>query len=397
MLSKKIFFKNNLFKSNKKIINYTKNSFIKLREEYIKDEVPVLRSFNKNYKFSYSNNLVSKFKNFNFFNIIGIGGSILGAKAIYSFLRNKSKKNFCFIDNLSENNFIKEKINKLRAINIFISKSGNTLETIINFNIFYKRIKKKNINLFITEKKNNSLREIANKFKGQIIEHKDYIGGRYSVMSETGMLPAQLMGLNVNKFKNLNNLINNQNFIKNLISNVASLSALINKNIYNSVLLNYDPDMNDFCIWYQQLIAESLGKKNKGIFPIISTMPRDNHSLLQLYLDGPKVNFFTIFFSKHANENNIDRNFLPKNFHYLKNKNLEAILFAQKKATEKIFMKKKISFRSFDILKKDEEQLGIMFTFFVLETILLSKFLKVNPYDQPAVENLKKTTKNILL
>ena len=241
------------------------------------------------------------------------------------------------------------------------------------------------------------MREIADKLRCQVIEHKNFIGGRYSVMSETGMLPAQLMGLNPNKFKNLNYLIKNKNFINDLISNVSSISKLINKKNYNSVILNYDPDINDFCFWYQQLMAESLGKKNKGIFPIISTMPKDNHSLFQLYLDGPRNNFFTIFFSKHITKINLSNSFLPKKFQYLKNKNLENILSSQKKATENIFNKKKIPYRSFYILKKDEEQLGVLFTFFVLETILLSKFLKINPFDQPAVENIKKTTKNILL
>ena len=211
------------------------------------------------------------------------------------------------------------------------------------------------------------------------------------------MLPAQLMGLSPNRFKNLNYLIKNRNFINNLISNVTSISELINKKKYNSVILNYDPDINDFCFWYQQLMAESLGKKSKGIFPIISTVPKDNHSLFQLYLDGPKNNFFTIFFSKQIRKIYLSNTFLPKKYEYLKGKNLANILSSQKEATENVFVKKKIPYRSFNILEKNEEQLGVLFTFFVLETILLSKFLKINPFDQPAVESVKKMTKNILL
>ena len=398
MLSKKIIFRNNLIRSNKaNVINFTKNSIQKLKEEYFKGKIPMLSSFSKNYKLGYSKKLLKKINSFYFFNIIGMGGSILGTKAIYSFLKSKIKKKFNFIDNLSENNFINKTKKKFKEVNIFISKSGNTLETIINLNFFLKKNKTKDVNLFITEKNNNSLREIAYQLRCQIIEHKNFIGGRYSVMSETGMLPAQLMGLNLNKFKNFNYLIKNRNFINNLVSNVSSISQLINKKNYNSVILNYDPDISDLCFWYQQLMAESLGKKNKGIFPIISTVPKDNHSLFQLYLDGPKNNFFTFFFSKHTTKLNLSNSFLPKKFQYLKGKNLEDILLSQKRATERIFNKKKIPYRSFYILKKNEEQLGILFTFFVLEIILLSKFLKINPFNQPAVESIKKSTKNILL
>ena len=398
MLSKKILFKNNLTRSIKtNLYNFTKNSFEKIKEEYLKGKIPMLFSFNKDYKLGYSKKFIKKLSGFYFFNIVGMGGSVLGAKAIHSFLKKKIKKKFNFIDNLSENNFINRNEKKFKKVNIFISKSGDTLETIVNLNFFLKKTNKNDINAFITKKKYNSLREIADKLGSEIIEHKNFIGGRYSVMSETGMLPAQLMGLSPNKFKNLNYLIKQKNFINDLISNVSSISELINKKNYNSVILNYDPDINDFCFWYQQLMAESLGKKRKGIFPIISTLPKDNHSLFQLFLDGPKNNFFTIFFSKHAGKINLSNHFLPKKFQYLKDKNLENILSSQKKSSENVFIKKQIPYRSFNILEKNEEQLGVLFTFFVLETILLSKFLKIDPFDQPAVEGIKKSTKNILL
>ena len=109
------------------------------------------------------------------------------------------------------------------------------------------------------------------------------------------MLPAQLLGLNEAKFKRFNNLIKNKSFLNSLISNVSFIFKCVSKGKKNSVILNYDESSENLFKWYQQLTAESLGKKNKGIFPIISSMPKDNHSLLQLYLDGPKNNFFTFF------------------------------------------------------------------------------------------------------
>ena len=165
----------------------------------------------------------------------------------------------------------------------------------------------------------------------------------------------------------------------------------------NSINLKYDPDMNDLGYWYQQLIAESLGKKGKGFIPMVSIMPKDHHSLLQLYLDGPKNNFFTIFASRHQKKYRLSNYLIPKSIKYIAKKNLETILYAQRKAMENALIKNRIPFRIFYFLKKREQELGTIFTFFVLETILLSRLMKLNPFDQPAVENVKQDTKKILL
>jgi glucose-6-phosphate isomerase len=143
-------------------------------------------------------------------------------------------------------------------------------------------------------------------------------------------------------------------------------------------------------------VAESLGKKGMGIFPIVSSMPKDNHSLLQLYLDGPKNNFFTIFYAyEKKNKNNAIKNYFNLE-NYIKNKSINDILEAKKVATENVFLKNKLPFRSINIYNKNEEVLGELFTFFILETILLGKIMKINPFDQPAVELIKKETKIIL-
>lgn len=145
------------------------------------------------------------------------------------------------------------------------------------------------------------------------------------------------------------------------------------------------------------MIAESLGKNNQGILPIISTMPKDNHSVMQLFLDGFKNNFFTFFFVNELRSPKINSNSILLSHKFLKNKNLNQILFAQKVATEKVFKDKNIPFRSFQVMKRDEKSLGELFCFFILETILLAKMLKINPYDQPAVELIKIETKKKLI
>ena len=165
----------------------------------------------------------------------------------------------------------------------------------------------------------------------------------------------------------------------------------------NSIILNYDESSYNLFRWYQQLVAESLGKNSKGVLPIISEMPKDNHSLMQLYLDGNKNSFFTFFDVKNYDSPKIKKKKIFSIYKYLKKHDLFSIKSAQKKATINVFKAKGIPFRTFEVLKKNEETLGELFTFFMLETILLGKMLKINPYDQPAVELIKKETKKILI
>ena len=385
MFSKNITFIN--FK-NKKIKNIKAKTNNLKKYEWLKN-YPLLKSFTKSFKYSYSKKYINKYKFYKDFRLIGMGGSILGTEAIYQFLRHRIKKNFYF-----HNNLIPQIKNLKKMPNIVVSKSGETLETISNFNIILKN--KNNKNIIITENTNNYLRRLSNKIKSDIFEHKNYIGGRYSVLSEVGMLPAELMGLNEKNFKKFNYLIKNKRFLENLIINVENIIHYVKKNKKNSIILNYDESSENFFKWYQQLTAESLGKKSKGITPIISSMPKDNHSLLQLYLDGPKNCFFTFFNVTSKTSNKQSNKFILDDKKYLKNKNLSEILEAQEKSTQNIFRKKNIPFRSFKIKKKDENTLGELFCFCVLETILLGHALKVNPLDQPSVELIKTETKRLL-
>ena len=384
MLTQNISFKNFLTK-NRNILVKNKLNLI------LKEKNQVINSLSKSYKDSFSKKNINHFNKKFDYRIIGMGGSTLGAQAIYDFLKKKIKKKFIFVDNLNafKNNKAKKNLN-----NLIISKSGNTTETIVNANIL---IKKKDRNLIITEKKKSYLSLLAEKLKAEVVDHNNYIGGRYSVLSEVGMLPAELMGLNYKNFRQLNNLVKNKSFMKALISNVEATIYFLKAKKFNSIIINYDEQSTNLFDWYQQLVAESLGKKKKGILPIISVMPKDNHSVMQLYLDGFKNNFFTFFYSHENNSSKINNETVLLEQKFLKYKDINQIMYAQKKATEFVFKKKNIPFRSFEIKKRDEKTLGELFCFFILETILIGKALKINPYDQPAVELIKKETKKILL
>ena len=374
----------------KKIIN---NIFYSLDEK--KDALHSLsKRFNLNFKLPH----LVRFNKYKSVVLIGMGGSALGAEALYSFFRDTIKKRFFFFDNLDQLKIekIKKKLNLKNCLFIIISKSGNTLETLINSNLFKDKINKKNT-IVITEKKINLLNMFAKNNNILHIDHKDYIGGRYSVLSETGMIPGYFMGLKINLFRKylLDFFKSKEKSI--LINNVIKLSHVYKYRKINSIImLNYAPEVNEFLYWCQQLIAESLGKKGKGILPVVSLAPKDHHSLLQLYLDGPKDKLFYIFSLKLNKKMKINKNVFGKNFRYAESKDFSLTKEAQKKALVHVLKSKNIPYQEFVINKKNEETLGKLFSYFIMETVLVGEMIGVNPYDQPAVEEVKILTKKYL-
>ena len=214
MLTKNINLKfSKTLKKNKKIFDKLKVLFEKKNQ--------ILNSLSSQYKDSFKKKDIIKFKDYQNVTVIGMGGSVLGSRAIYNFLKSKIKKEFTFKDD-----FDLENTSKKKKLNLIISKSGNTLETISNANVI---INKKHPNIFITENKNSYLMNLAKKLKAEIIHHNNFIGGRYSVLSEVGMLPASLMGLKVNKFRRFNELIKNKSFVNSLVTNVTNTMQQIKK------------------------------------------------------------------------------------------------------------------------------------------------------------------------
>jgi len=392
--------RNNFFlkKPTLKIFKSANNQITKSFKS-INSNKDALNIFSENFELNLNKNELKKFKKFKNIAIIGMGGSSLGTKAIFSFLEDKIKKNLFFLDNLNltELQNFEKKLDIKVTLFIIISKSGNTLETLVNANFLKNKISKKN-SIIISERNNNLLKLFADKCNIYFIEHKNYIGGRYSVLSEVGMVPAYLMNLNIKLFRqNLLKLFTGEKK-KILINSVAQLKEIYRLKKINSIIfLNYAPELTDFLFWCQQLIAESLGKNGLGLMPIISIAPRDHHSLLQLYLDGPKDKLFYIFSSNQKDPAKTNSNIFGKGFNYAENKNFNKIKLSQKKALIQALKNKKISFREFEINKSNESTLGELFGYFMLETIFLGKVLGIDPYNQPAVEEVKILTKKNLI
>ncbi len=369
------------------------SSNIKIINDMITQNSTLLKYLINNSKFEIK---FKKFKKFKTILIIGMGGSILGAKAIYDFLKHKTKKNFIFIDNLDEDYLksIKKNNNLSKSLFIIISKSGNTTETISNTYFFKSFLKSKNT-IILTENKKSFLRNLAKEKKFNFLEHKKFIGGRYSVLSEVGMLPAYLMGFKVENFKkNLGKFIYNKKII---LSSANLINKLKIKNAKILVFFNYVPELNNFLYWSQQLFAESLGKNKKGFIPVISNAPKDHHSLLQLYLDGPKDKVFYIFSSSKRGNLKTKSDFFNDNVKYLRKKKYNDIKDSQKNAFLRVLKNKKIPFREINIQKFNEDTIGTLFLQFIMETIILGKLINVNPFGQPAVEEVKVLTKKFLV
>ena len=388
--NKKKFQKKSFDNFNKLITNINKD---------ISNSSKTLNILNTKFKFNFNLKDLRRFKKFNTVAIIGMGGSILGAAAIYDFLKFKIKKKFYFFDNLDQDSIqeIKQNENLNKVLFLIISKSGNTIETLSNaFSLGVLNKNSKNI-IVIAERKNNLLFSLSKKLNLFFIEHKKHVGGRYSVLSETGVIPAYLMGLNIEKLRS-----NTQKFLKGknkiiLKNNVIKLASFMSSKKFNNLIfLNYIPQLEKFLYWCQQLIAESLGKNKLGFLPVVSNAPKDHHSLLQLYLDGPKDKLFTIFSYEGKLKKKTKFNKFIKEENFLNKKSLSEIKIAQKNALIKVLKKKDIPFREFKFKKIDETILGELFSYFIVETVLIGKLLKIDPFNQPAVEEVKILTKKFL-
>jgi len=327
--------------------------------------------------------------------VIGMGGSVLGSKMFSSFFG--LDKNYYFLDNLNNsivNNFIKKDLSKFSIF--IISKSGKTLETLTNCSIILNNFKKrkKNIskNFIVISERNNILSNFAKKNNLMFFEHNINLSGRYSVLSEVGLL---MFNLDYKKIIQGINSVLKKGLNKNLIRNAATLLTLIKKSkIDTHVSLIYSHNLLSYGYWHQQLLAESIGKKGKDFTPIISECPKDHHSIMQLYLDGKKNKFFTFFKTINNKLDQPIKDYFDQKF---KKNSLNNIIDSQFNATINVFKKKLIPFRVVLIDQKKPIQSFIsLIVYSMLETTILCKALNLNPFNQPAVEEIKKETYSLL-
>ncbi len=333
--------------------------------------------------------------------VLGVGGSSLGGKTLTA-LKFQNKLEFLeSIDPTTVENCL-SKLDLKNTFFLIISKSGETIETICQTLIVIDRLQKEKLKnfakqfLFITESENNSIAKIAKKIGGEIAHHPNKIGGRYSCFSIVGLLPAMLADLDARKIlkgaaKILQDFLNEKN-----VSNYCSIQlALYDQGFTNSVIMPYIDNLKNFTDWYRQLWAESLGKNGFGSTPINSMGTIDQHSQLQLYLEGTKDKFFT-FITVKNHQHNFNIKDLPNCQTLFGGKKLSKIVEIEQETTIEVLNRKKLPIRIFEIEKLDEEVLGGLMMQMFLETILIAYVKKINPFDQPAVELRKDLAKKCL-
>ena len=357
--------------------------------------------------------IVKNFANnkYNFI-VFGIGGSNLGSQALINVLQNDNKKKISFFDNIDPEYF-QTSISNIKFKDtgfIIISKSGKTPETLSQFacliEIFKQKNKLKNLYkncLIITEDTINPLRKIAVNNNCTILDHEKNIGGRYSVFSNVGIVPAAIAGFNIKEFyEGASDLINKISKKRNFhdhkkMANLLKIPIFLRK-IKMNIIMTYSDRLNNFGKWYLQLWAESIGKDEKGITAIHSIGATDQHSQIQLYLDGPRDKFFNFITTNHNKKGlRINREAMIDNeVPYLAGKYMGDLMAAEQKATINTFVKNKFMVREIHLPEINEFTLGQLMTLSIFETVIACRNLGVNPFDQPAVEEGKLLTEKYL-
>ena len=364
----------------------------KLYIEFEEGKSEILNSFTKKYQKKITK-LKERIKYKEKKIVIGLGGSSSGAKALSFFIDDK----IVYFDNLDykfTKKFFSEK-NLTEYTFFIISKSGDTFETLALLNLLILESQKyKNFNIFnnmiiITEDKDSILKNFSEKKKIKFLEHNPNIGGRFSILSETGMLPFLEDEINAgDASEKFINLLKDYKSDLSPIKNVAILVTCLDKmklNIYCNLIYNYR--LKHFSYWFHQLHAESLGKNGFGMTPITSICPKDHHSMMQLFIDGPKDKFYNIF---SPPDEIYYKEFIKQDFYNIELYSPFELLDKQFRSTIEVFREKKIPHRVIN-LTNHEDPLNLieLFSYFILETILLGKVLGVDPYGQPAVQLIK--------
>lgn len=381
--------------------------------ELVSEDIPLLRLPSRRNDLSEIQSVADRFcDNFERVVLLGTGGSSLGGRALremssHTSLRAKSPRLDIItnVDPFYFHGLIRDLPDKTAWV--IASKSGYTVETIMQFLAILPRFRDSisQSAVIITESRHSPLGQLADRYSIPILHHDKDIGGRYSVLSVVGILPAMIMGLSACSLRE------GAEFMVAALRNVksaedfppaagAAVSIALNRhnNIGANVMLAYSDRLGSLSRWYRQLWAESLGKGGKGMTPIYAMGPVDQHSQLQLWLDGPRDKMFTVMSAPFGDSSLLDGELMDgvNGIDYLRGRSLSDLMQASKKATTGVLRKEGLPVREISLLDLDEYNIGALLMHFMLETILAARLLGVNPFDQPAVDECKEFTRHIL-
>ena len=347
--------------------------------------------------------------------ILGTGGSSLGGQTLvrladHGFGPRPERPRVIFFDNVDPVTFAAffASADPTNTRFVAISKSGSTAETVLQTQTCISWLKAfsgiipKDVFTIITEAKPSLLSKIADIHGIPRISHSAAIGGRYSALSTVGLLPAAIAGLEVATIRKAAAAAMDVSLKSIPKESPAALGAAVNvglsqvKNIKSSILMPYMEALQPLTFWYRQLWAESLGKGGNGTLPVNALGTVDQHSQLQLYLDGPNDKFFSLIFAEKNNSTEIPSLSNEIDLGYLDRKSFGDLLGASQRATAETLIRHGRPTRIFHIQQPNEEAVGALMAHYMLETMLTARLLGVNPFDQPAVEESKALARNYL-
>ena len=337
------------------------------------------------------------------FILIGTGGSSLGAEAFIEAIEVNKKYNFHVLDNINSSDLtiLLKNINYKNVKVLAISKSGNTLETISLLLIICEWLQSnqqdlRNKVMVMSDvdniKKRNLILDLAKLKNIKTIKHISNVGGRFSSLTSTGLLPAVIMGadpyaIRESSQKTLDFILEDKNF--RMLGSSLFIDKTINVKKLNCVI-SYGGFLAPMVRWYRQLWAESLGKNGQGNFFISAEGTKDQHSQLQMWLDGPNIGLYTFLVSSQEKKypNIPDFGFAP----WLSNYTLSDLLNIMAISTYDSLKEKNRPVRMINIPNRSVESIASLMTIYLVEVLLVAKLLNINPYDQPAVEDIKVNT-----
>jgi glucose-6-phosphate isomerase len=337
--------------------------------------------------------------------VIGTGGSSLGGKTLLSLI----SCNVVFLENTDPHSVegtLKD-LDLEKTACLIISKSGSTVETLSLVLCFIDALKHKSGEraiakqcLAITIPGDNPLRTLAERYGFDVIDHDPALGGRFSVFSEVGLLPAAFAGLDIAALRKgaasvITEMYENPNAP---VSKGAAIQvAFMQQGKPITVMMPYCDRLKCYSTWFQQIWAESLGKEGKGSTPISALGAIDQHSQLQLYLDGPQDKFFTLITLNNKNKGPIvNASGQDQRLSHIIGQNIGTIMAALQQGTIDTLMNNECPLRIITLDTLDEYTLGALMMHVMLETILAAHLLDINAFDQPAVEESKQRARDYL-
>jgi glucose-6-phosphate isomerase len=356
--------------------------------------------------------IANEFRAFAYLIVIGAGGASLGGQALTALKHHPLEvPKVLFLDNIDPltTDRLLDSLALDKTAFLVISKSGETAETLSQalaiFEVAVKTIGAKEAAkrfTAITTPTNNPLRMLAVQHGWRCLDHDPKLGGRFSVLSLVGLIPACVAGLDLRALRRGANQALQDMLARGSESEVAKGAAWLAERMSAECTVNvwmpYSDALRTLGLWYLQLWSESIGKDGKGTTPALAIGATDQHSQLQLYLGGPSDKCFTLLLPQVKGTGLK----LPESvgaipgLSYLTGHTLGDVMEAEQRATAKTFIHHQHPLRMFELDKTDEETMGALMMHFMLETMIAAHLIGVNAFDQPAVEEGKRLVREYL-